>query len=60
MRRLARKAPISRAVCINSRFPRSDLKVTVDGVPIKPALALGGWVALCRRGQAPCSWETWC
>jgi Domain of Unknown Function (DUF1259) len=26
-------------------FPRSDLKVTVDGVPIKPALALGGWVA---------------
>jgi Domain of Unknown Function (DUF1259) len=26
-------------------FPRSDLKVTLDGVPIKPALALGGWVA---------------
>jgi Domain of Unknown Function (DUF1259) len=26
-------------------FPRSDLKVTIDGVPIKPALALGGWVA---------------
>ena len=26
-------------------FPRSDLKVSVDGVPIKPALALGGWVA---------------
>jgi hypothetical protein len=26
-------------------FPRSDLKVTVDGVPIRPALALGGWVA---------------
>jgi hypothetical protein len=26
-------------------FPRSDLKVTVDGVGIKPALALGGWVA---------------
>lgn len=26
-------------------FPRSDLKVTVDGVAIKPALALGGWVA---------------
>src|SRR5579859_3025112 len=25
-------------------FPRSDLSVTVDGVPIKPALALGGWV----------------
>jgi hypothetical protein len=26
-------------------FPRSDLHVTVDGTPIKPALALGGWVA---------------
>src|SRR5262245_64728105 len=26
-------------------FPRSDLKVTVDGVTIRPALALGGWVA---------------
>src|SRR5215510_25645 len=26
-------------------FPRSDLQVTVDGVPIRPTLALGGWVA---------------
>jgi hypothetical protein len=26
-------------------FPRSDLKVTLDGVTIKPGLALGGWVA---------------
>jgi hypothetical protein len=26
-------------------LPRSDLKVTLDGVGIKPALALGGWVA---------------
>src|SRR6185437_7065181 len=26
-------------------FPRSDLKVNLDGVSIKPALALGGWVA---------------
>ncbi|MGJ4931894.1 DUF1259 domain-containing protein [Bradyrhizobium sp. HKCCYLS2038] len=26
-------------------FPRSDLSVTLDGVAIKPALALGGWVA---------------
>jgi hypothetical protein len=25
-------------------IPRSDLKVTVDGVTIKPALALGGWL----------------
>ena len=26
-------------------FPRTDLSVTLDGVKIKPALALGGWVA---------------
>jgi hypothetical protein len=27
-------------------FPRSDLRVTADGVDIRPALALGGWVAM--------------
>jgi hypothetical protein len=27
-------------------FPRTDLNVTVDGVTIKPAFALGGWIAL--------------
>jgi len=27
-------------------FTRSDLTVTLDGVAIKPALALGGWVAM--------------
>jgi hypothetical protein len=32
-------------------FPRSDLTVTVDGVPIKPALALGGWVAFMPSGS---------
>ncbi|MEY9359684.1 hypothetical protein ABH994_002405 [Bradyrhizobium yuanmingense] len=26
-------------------FPRTDLTVTLDGVTIKPALALGGWLA---------------
>jgi hypothetical protein len=26
-------------------FPRTDLAVTLDGVAIKPALALGGWIA---------------
>jgi hypothetical protein len=26
-------------------FPRGDLSVTLDGVAIKPAFALGGWVA---------------
>src|SRR3954467_471496 len=26
-------------------FPRTDLSVTLDGGAVKPALALGGWVA---------------
>ena len=29
-------------------FPRTDLKVTLDGVRIRPALALGSWVAFKR------------
>jgi hypothetical protein len=32
-------------------FPRSDLSVTLDGVTIKPALALGGWVAFKPMGS---------
>ncbi len=32
-------------------FPRSDLTVTVDGVAIKPALALGSWVGFERAGD---------
>lgn len=31
-------------------FPRSDLAVTLDGVSIKPALALGGWIAFKQTG----------
>lgn len=34
-------------------LPRSDLHVTLDGVAIKPALALGGWIAFApMQGQA--------
>ena len=32
-------------------LPRSDLSVTVDGVAIKPALALGSWVAFLPAGS---------
>ena len=32
-------------------IPRSDLKVTVDGVAIKPSFALGGWVAFEPTGS---------
>jgi hypothetical protein len=31
-------------------LPRSDLQVTVDGVAIKPSLALGGWLAFKPMG----------
>jgi hypothetical protein len=40
-----RKATVSEDVH-RYGFPRSDLSVTLDGVTIKPGLALGGWVAL--------------
>src|SRR3954467_6397487 len=32
-------------------LPRSDLKVTLDGVAIKPTLALGSWVAFREMGD---------
>jgi hypothetical protein len=41
---LGRKPAVSGDV-MRYGFPRSDLKVMVDGVAIKPALALGGWVS---------------
>lgn len=33
-------------------FPRGDLHVTVDGVPLRPALALGSWVAFRKMDAA--------
>ena len=33
-------------------FPRSDLKINLDGVRIRPALALGSWIAFKRMGSA--------
>jgi Domain of Unknown Function (DUF1259) len=41
---LGRKAAVSEDVH-RYGFPRSDLSVTVDGLPIKTGFALGGWVA---------------
>jgi len=32
-------------------FPRTDLNVTLDGITIKPAFALGGWVAFKSMGN---------
>ena len=33
-------------------FPRSDLHVQIEGVEIKPALALGGWLAFKQMGDS--------
>ncbi len=32
-------------------FPRSDLQVTLDGITIRPTLALGGWIAFQPMGN---------
>jgi hypothetical protein len=32
-------------------LPRTDLKVTLDGVEIKPALGLGSWLAFSKSGK---------
>jgi biotin operon repressor len=32
-------------------LPRGDMKVTVDGVPVKPTLALGSWLAFSSPGS---------
>ena len=42
---LGRSAAVQPGGIARFGFPRSDLTVTLDGVTLKPALALGGWVA---------------
>ncbi|GAC1658493.1 MAG: DUF1259 domain-containing protein [Gemmatimonadaceae bacterium] len=43
---LGRKGAMQSGDVMKYSFPRSDLQVTVNGIPIKPALALGSWIAL--------------
>src|SRR6516225_7033721 len=33
-------------------LPRTDLKVTLDGVELKPGFALGGWLAFEKMGDS--------
>ena len=42
---LGRKGAMQPGNILKFSFPRSDLTVTVGGVTLKPALALGSWVA---------------
>ena len=46
---LGRKGAVSEDVH-RYGFPRSDLHVTLDGVTLKPSLALGGWTAFKPMG----------
>jgi Domain of Unknown Function (DUF1259) len=48
---IGRKAAVVSGDVHRYGFPRSDLSVTLDGVTIKPALALGGWVAFKAMGS---------
>lgn len=51
---LGRKGAMQPGDVIKFSFPRSDLSVSAAGVTLKPALALGGWVAFkeMANGQA--------
>jgi hypothetical protein len=48
---LGRKGAMQTGDVIKFSFPRSDLTVTAGGVALKPALALGGWVAFKAVGN---------
>jgi hypothetical protein len=50
-RALGRKGTINPGDVMKFSFPRSDLSVTLAGVQLKPALALGSWVAFKRIGS---------
>jgi len=51
---IGRKGVMQPGNVIKFSFPRSDLSVSIGGVRLKPALALGSWVAfkVTTRGQA--------
>ena len=49
---LGRSGAMQAGDVIKFSFPRSDLSVTVAGVAVKPALALGSWVAFKKIGKA--------
>ena len=47
---LGRKGTMQPGDVLRFSFPRRDLQVTANGVPIRPAFALGSWVAFKRVG----------
>lgn len=49
-RAIGRRGALQTGDVMRFSFPRRDLRVSVDGVRIRPALALGSWVAFKRVG----------
>ena len=47
---LGRKGMMNPGGVMKFSFPRRDLQVTADGVQLKPALALGSWIAFTSTG----------
>ena len=41
-------------------LPRTDLKVTLNGVELKPGFALGSWLAFEKMGDQGMVWVTSC
>ena len=41
-------------------LPRTDLKVTLDGVELKPGFALGSWLAFEKNDDQAWSWVISC
>jgi hypothetical protein len=48
---LGRKGTPNPDAVLKFSFPRADLTVVLDGVTLKPALALGSWIAFKRIGD---------
>jgi hypothetical protein len=48
---LGRKGTLNPEAVLRFSFPRSDLVVVLNGVTVKPAFALGSWVAFRRLGD---------
>lgn len=48
---LGRKGVMNPGDVLKFGFPRGDMQVTVAGIAVKPALALGSWVAFKRMGR---------
>jgi hypothetical protein len=56
---MGRTGQIQPGDVIKFGMPRKDLHVVLNGVDIKPGLALGSWAAFKRDGAGAMVWATW-